>query len=71
MGPIERELRSWDAPVDAERGAFVFAASSEAYCVYFHAWVGLGARVFAHPQSDDNWPDIMSEAIEAASELGL
>jgi hypothetical protein len=68
MGPIERELRGWTAPV-MNGEAFCFALSSDAWGCCLQAWLSL--KLGGHPQTDEMFPDIMSEAIEAASELGL
>ena len=66
MGPIERELRNSE-----ESGRMIFGSSDGAFRCYFDAWVSLGGALFGHPQTDDTWPDVMSEAIEAAETLGL
>ncbi len=67
MGPIERELRA-----NAERGACVVSVifgSSEAFTVYMCAVLQLtneGEERWSHL-----WPEVQSEAIEAAEALGL
>ena len=60
MGPIEAELRAYArlAP-----GLTFARMSSEAYRCYFDAWAWTGKPKGWHPQTDDTWPDIMSEGI--------
>lgn len=67
VGPVEIELRTLATRPSIET---IFGATDDAYRCYFDAWVSLG-NLQEHMQSDEYWPDIMSEAIEAASELGI
>lgn len=67
MGPIEREL--WERAGDPD--GMVFRSSPAAFRCYFDAWKSLGGELFGHPQGNSEFPDIMSEAIEAAEALGL
>ena len=66
MGPIERELREWTEP----HLPFLGHVSNESWMVMFGAWqsLGFGRYECCLPQ---HVPDVMSEAIEAAAELGI
>ncbi len=68
MGPIEQELRAYAQLLP---GLTFARMSSMAYACYFDAWVQTGLPLGWHPQADDSWPDLMSEAIEAAEALRL
>lgn len=73
MGPIERELREWaeHSPAILPMGLIgEDGASSKAVCVCFHAYVRLGFGPNRAMGLEDA-RDVLSEAIEAASELGL
>jgi hypothetical protein len=71
MGTIERELRFHANDADT----MVFSSTPAAYRCYWDAYHSLRRTCphagFNHPQSDDNFPDVMSEAIEAAGALNL
>lgn len=61
MGSIEKELRGATPSTALSTGAFRVAIDAMFYL--FGQWGDVGA--------DEDWADIMSEAIEAAEALGL